>query len=83
MSSDWKLSKEARSPAKSWVSGNNKAKLKENVKDIKGLLATDREFRGHMGGFLELAMGSEKRTCRAILEVQAQGGKGVWEAGLL
>lgn len=43
--------KEARSPAKSWVSGNTKAKLKENVKDIKGLLATDSEFRGHTGGF--------------------------------
>lgn len=28
--------KEARSPVKSWVSGNNKAKLKENAKDIKG-----------------------------------------------
>ena len=28
--------KEARSPGKSWVSGNKKAKLKENVKDIKG-----------------------------------------------
>ena len=28
--------KEARSPGNSWVSGNKKAKLKENVKDIKG-----------------------------------------------
>lgn len=30
--------KEARSPGKSWVSGNKKAKLKENVKDIKGFV---------------------------------------------